>query len=493
MASELTDTNELAEAINADAEWLIIRENGESFAAAAAEIASTRKSGCARLALMSDFGFKVFGLRSWSRDGRELLLNVSTRFGGCVETIRLVPRLPAAELRLQVEFARIGQAAEIARITNSQFPHLKLKRVALRSDNGRIAEARFEDKDGRRISVIADVTEKLSAENLLSTALLLLEGRSQSRKPVAGVWIAGPKKQARPLQKMCSLLRPAVRDDIRVIMLQPEKNPACRLLRNLPPADLWREKPKRLSLPKTISLSAAAKNIVAMSPEQIDVIHSRQGETLRFFGLPFARVRTVLGREKVWFGLEGRRSPLTEDARSDLSTLVKTLGIYRCDGSENRRHRCYRLAPEAWLESILLRNVKLLDSNLILSPIYNQFRASNDKIDLLALRRDGRLVVIEIKVSPDREMVLQAADYWRKIELQRRGGQLARARAFGDLTILDKPALVYAVAPALGFHREFEFFARKLAPEIELWRFELHENWRKEIKVIGRKNYNERG
>jgi hypothetical protein len=186
------------------------------------------------------------------------------------------------------------------------------------------------------------------------------------------------------------------------------------------------------------------------------------------------------------------RSPLTEDTQSDLVALVQKLRNYRRHDSDNRRHRCYQLSPESWLESILLRNIKLLDSNLILSPIYNQFRASNDKIDLLALRRDGRLVIIELKTSPDREMVFQAADYWRKIELQRRRGQLAKAKVFGDLEILDKPALVYAVAPALSFHRDFEFYARKLSPEIELWRFELHENWRKEIKVIGRNIYNDR-
>ena len=39
-------------------------------------------------------------------------------------------------------------------------------------------------------------------------------------------------------------------------------------------------------------------------------------------------------------------------------------------------------------------------------------------MDLLALRQDGRLVVIELKVSEDREHVLQGADYWRRVELQ---------------------------------------------------------------------------
>jgi hypothetical protein len=105
------------------------------------------------------------------------------------------------------------------------------------------------------------------------------------------------------------------------------------------------------------------------------------------------------------------------------------------------------------------------------------------------LRRDGRLVVIELKTQPDREMVLQAADYWRKIELQRRRGILQEADLFDGRKILDKPVLVYLVAPALSFHRDYEMFARSLAPEIELWRFELHEGWRARIKVIARREF----
>jgi len=59
--------------------------------------------------------------------------------------------------------------------------------------------------------------------------------------------------------------------------------------------------------------------------------------------------------------------------------------------------------------------------------------------------------------------------------------------------ITDKPAIIYLAAPAWSFHRDFEFYARMLSKEIELWRFELHENWRHEVKVIARVNYSESG
>jgi hypothetical protein len=106
---------------------------------------------------------------------------------------------------------------------------------------------------------------------------------------------------------------------------------------------------------------------------------------------------------------------------------------------------------------------------------------------LLALRKDGRLIVIELKVAPDREMIFQAADYWRKIERQRRAGNLQKARVFGDLEIADRPTIVYLVAPTLSYHRDFEFFSSTIAPEIEIHRFNLAENWREDFKVLERR------
>jgi hypothetical protein len=198
--------------------------------------------------------------------------------------------------------------------------------------------------------------------------------------------------------------------------------------------------------------------------------------------MPFARVRNIMGREKAWFGVGKVRRPINESAKRAFRELREALQRHRQHDPPSKRHDWFRLASEAWLESILRRNIKLLDPNLILSPIYNQFRSSSDKIDLLAIRKDGRLVIIEIKTSPDRDTIFQAADYWQKIELQRRRGVLDEARLFGSIEIADKPALIYIVAPALSFHFDFEYFARMLHPEVELWRWELHENWREQSK-----------
>ncbi len=121
-----------------------------------------------------------------------------------------------------------------------------------------------------------------------------------------------------------------------------------------------------------------------------------------------------------------------------------------------------------------------------MSPLYNQFRTARDKIDLLALRNDGRLIIIELKAAPDREMPFQAIDYWRKIELQRRKGILNKARVFGEKQISDAPALIYLVAPALCFHRDFSYLANTISEEIGIYKFELNHDWRENLNVISR-------
>ncbi len=59
--------------------------------------------------------------------------------------------------------------------------------------------------------------------------------------------------------------------------------------------------------------SELTKRLVAIAPEAIDVVSARHGETLRYFGLPFARVRRVMGDERLWFGTEGTRRRLLEE------------------------------------------------------------------------------------------------------------------------------------------------------------------------------------
>jgi len=472
--------------IDAHREWLLIYSNGRSFSLLSTEIDIETKPDRVIFGCPDENGFRYWRIVEFSPEEDGIHIEVIADFGKTREKLRLVSRAAARELGEAVELARLEKANQLARLIAENHPGTKIGRVSLNKENGRTAHIIATIPVEGRKAFIADVSGKMTPETMLALAMIWL-GKLERRKkePIDEVRIVGEKKPARALQRLHALLKAPWRHQIRIIEISRKKDtPSLQTLAPLGISQLWREKGKKLVLPDALRASRTERRIIDLDPEKIDVIFSRQGETLRFLGLPFARVRTLAGREKGWFGTGRDKQLLTEESWPQLLDLVNELDTYRRHDTPSKRHELYNMAPEAWLESLLRRNIAQLDANLVLSPIYNQFRTSADKIDLLALRKDGRLVIIELKTSIDREMIFQAADYWRKIELQRRAGHLQEARLFGEREILDKPALVYLAAPALSFHREFAFFASTLADEIEMYRFALHEDWRKKVKVL---------
>lgn len=483
--------DDLREAIAGHYEWLLVRETGPAFPLESHLIEITSKENKTHFGFLDDSGYHTWRLNSFELDGKEIAIDVSGAFGEKRETMRLVPRAPAAELSAEVELARLQKANEIASLVAAHFEGCKIERVALNVESGRLAQITFSTADKLPMAAIADVTGKLTVEGMFTATILWLDKLGlRKKKPISDIVIVCEKRAAKNAQKLHALLTDRWKAKISIAEINRKTDPPT--LVDLPKRnvrDLWRQRPRRFRLPDVPFVSGIAAKIIDLAPNEIDLVYSRQGETLRFMGLPFARVRVMMGKETGWFGVGRERKMLGEENFDDLIELVELLKTNRSSGARNRRHHLYRAAPEAWLESILRRNIRLLDGNLILSPIYNQFRSSNDKIDLLALRKDGRLVIVELKTNPDREMIFQAADYWRKIEFQRRRGDLEAANLFEGREILDKPTLIYLAAPAWSFHRDFEYFARCVTPDIEFWRFELHEDWRREVKVIARERY----
>lgn len=480
---------EIADILDSNNEWLIIHASGKSFALQNREIEITLERGKIILGLMDEKGFQLWRIAGYKIEKELLTLDVTRNFQRETDKIKFVPRISSAELSAIVELARLEKANQIGRLIIAENPKSKLVRVALNKENGRFAEIIFEFSNKQQAAVLADVSDSATPENLLTTAILwLTKLRHRQKNPIATIWILAENKLYKNLRKMHALLKDNWKSKISIKEISRENskshNNQITEKRTLEIADLWREKSPKISLPETTELSKTATEITKLAPDKIDVILNKHGETVRFHGLPFVRIRKIGDAEKCWFGIERDKRILNEQTRQEFFDTLENLENYRHFGSPNKRHEFYRLAPEAWLEAILRRNIKLLDNNLILSPVHHQFRADGDKIDLLALRKDGRLIVIELKTTVDREMIFQAADYWRKIELQRRSGNLQKAKIFGDLEIADKPTLVFLVAPTLSFHYNFDFLANTITPEIEIYRFDLNENWRENLKVM---------
>jgi hypothetical protein len=478
---------ELQNIINSHHEWLLIYVSGKSFSLKNTEIELEFTNHKTLFSFPADQGFQTWRVTDFKTKNTETILDLSRNFDKEHAKIRLVPRIPAHELTENLELARLEKANKIAQIVKENSLNSKLIRVELNKENGRFAQIIFKNSRGKQTAVLADVTDKLTPEILLSTAILWLAKLSARHKnPIEQIWICAEKKQAKNLQNLHALLKENWKNSVLIKGFSRADNQTLDDLPSLKISELWRGKTKEIKSAENFQTSATVQKITKFAPEEIDAIFARNGETLRFSGLPFARIRKISDTEKVWLGVEKSMQLLSENNFDEFAELLENLREFRAHNSPNKRHVFYQSAPEAWLESILRRNIKLLDANLILSPVYHQFRAERDKIDLLALRKDGRLVIIELKVEPDREMIFQAADYWRKIERARRSGNLQKAQIFGDLEIADAPAICYLVAPTLCFHRDFGYLKNTVSDEIEIHRFNLAENWRESLKVLER-------
>jgi hypothetical protein len=444
------------------------------------------------LSCWTEKGTRLWRVVAWDWNGQLLELELSDRM-----RIQLIPRTSAKAITATIRAARQIRCERLARLAAAEclggvVERLSLSRGAKPGQPGRYAQVLLKTRRAR-IAVVGPVVSSAPAavDAFLSSSLLWFR-----RTSVEQLWLIVSPELLKPLLYRIALLRPGLKEIIKVFTVDDE----LTSLTDTPSPDkddLWRKKLARFPPVAVSTASELSLAIVAEAPEAIDIVHSRHGETLRYFGLPFARVRSLLGREKVWFGINrANRRLLDESNENDWRNLLDDLRQHRSASALDHRHAFYRAAPEAWLESLLRRDITKLDPGLIIAPLHAQFRTARGAklgirpIDLLALRQDGRLVVIELKVSEDREHVLQGADYWRRVEAHRRRGHIARAKLFGARTIRDEAPLVYLVAPTLRVHPAFNTLAQCISPDIEIYRFDINEDWRSGVRVMRRQRIN---
>ncbi|MCM3902112.1 MAG: hypothetical protein ND866_10430 [Pyrinomonadaceae bacterium] len=494
----------IAELFDAHAEWFYTLSDGNTQALRRSELDINIAQNRLVLSCWTDKGIRSWRIRGWNLTGEKLALQASRRMGAERPVIELIPRASASAIAATVRAARQFRCNQLAQLASDLQPGAKIERASLspgmrRGQPGRYARILLRLKH-HRIAVTGSVAASKPSEvdEFLSSALLWFGRTSErARSPyVQQLCLLVESDLVKPLTVRIAMLRASLRSAIAVYELDQgwtELSPVvCPALE-----ELWKKRLARFRPVTPPATTESAQAIIAEAPDAIDVVQARHGETLRYFGLPFARVRRLIDSELVWFGIEGsRRRLLDEKSEHDWAVLLGDLHRHRSALASDHRHALYRTAGEAWLESLLRRDISKLDPGLIIAPLHAQFRTARGgrlgvrPIDLLALRRDGRLVVIELKVSEDREHVLQGADYWQRVEAHRRRGHIWRARLFGERRISGESPLVYLVAPTLRVHPSFQTLARMIAPNLEMYRFDINEDWRSGVRVMRRMRVN---
>lgn len=486
-------------------EWFLAQNAGAPIALVTGEFEFTGARGERLIfSCWTEKGARSWRVRSWTWTGDKLVLEAARRLGAEQARLELIPRVSAKAVTASVAAARQARCERLAAVACEALPASRVEKVSLspgmrRDQPGRYARIILRLPLERiAVTAIVAASDPRNVDSLFSSALLwFARVRDRSRRPyVEKLWLVVERNILTGTKQRHVLLNDDLRQRIELFVID-EAWENLTGKRPIERRELWRRRlvnlPNRPSAPET----RRAREICMQSPNAIDVIRARQGETLRYHGLPVARVRCVMGSERVWFGIDGAQRILLGDrSREDWLKLWQDLETYRAAKVSDPRHWLYRAAGEAWLESILRRDISKLDPGLIIAPLHAQFRTARGTgiaarpIDLLALRHDGRLAVIELKVTEAREHVFQGVDYWRRVEAHRRRGHIAAARLFDDRPIADESPLVYLVAPMLRFHPSFATLARTIAPDIEIYRFDINEDWRTGVRVMRRTRVN---
>lgn len=486
------------------AEWFCSQTEGNTYALLRNEIEVTVSHGRLILSCWTEKGSKSWRILGWFWNGQTLTLEASQRMGAETPLIELVPRASAKSIAATIKAARQVRCYKLAELASGFQPDTRIERCALspgirQGQPGRYARILLRRKQ-QRIAVTGSVVPlyPASVDAFLCSALLWFQRTANRIKPpyIEQLWLIVSAESLKSTTDRLALLRKSLREITKVFIVDDNLS---ELVQKTSPErrELWKRKLARFPPVPAANSTPMISQVVSVAPDAIDVVHARHGETLRYFGLPFARVRSLLSAERLWFGIDGAHRRMLDDSTLVAwQNLLTDLQQYRAATATDHRHALYRSASEAWLESLLRKDITRLDPGLIIAPLHAQFRTARGgklgvrPIDMLALRQDGRLVVIELKVAEDREHVFQGADYWRRVEAHRRRGHIAKAQLFGERQIRDESPLVYLVAPMLRVHPSFPLLARCISSDIEIYRFDINEDWRSGVRVTRRSRVN---
>ena len=239
---------------------------------------------------------------------------------------------------------------------------------------------------------------------------------------------------------------------------------------------------------KRMTSAATDVEVVVLGPGEL---------AFRWRGLEFARVRSALSSgsfqqaHQITFGAGAYETALTGETEPFLGDLVTRMMQARRPGAE-RSDPLWRMHPERWLESLIMRDIQAIDARLDPAMVYRQvpaFAASDRAmIDLLTCTHEGRLAVIEVKASEDLHLPLQGLDYWARVNWHHQRGEFQKFGYFPGRQLSAEPPLLFLVAPALQVHPATDAQLKFLSSKVEWTLVGVNEDWREGVRVIFRKS-----
>ncbi|HZQ21756.1 MAG TPA: hypothetical protein VFA89_03065 [Terriglobales bacterium] len=227
--------------------------------------------------------------------------------------------------------------------------------------------------------------------------------------------------------------------------------------------------------------------VAVLSPAEI---------AFRLHGLEFARARVAhdptsfRSGQEIVFGVGAEERVLCEANHERFADLLRRAAAIRHTAGP-KHHPVWRMHPERWLESLVLKNVEALDERLDGSCLYSQVpafsAADRAMIDVLTTTRQGRLAVLELKADEDIHLPLQGLDYWSRVQWHHARGEFQTFGYFPGRELSPEPPVLLLVAPTLRVHPATDTLLRYLSPDVDWTLIGIGESWRDNLRVIFRK------
>jgi hypothetical protein len=377
------------------------------------------------------------------------------------------------------------------------FPACEIMWAGKRSDrarsiSGRFFRALFRSRGRHSLLIAIDPDAGPEAPMALSQALLWLACPSVGSRiqAPAAIHFLAPSGSSSILNHRCQYLN---RKRVEVKVWEYEEGKDFQIHRAALSSLDVEDKDFRWPVTGPFRWSAQLERVLKMAPDLIRRYpRFYDYDSLRLWGLEFAQA-TGSDRDRICFGVGMPRIELNENNCNNLQNLVNEILYFRRPDSPDTQHPYYRLQAERWLESLILENIPELFPEMAPESVYSQIPVyvGNDpgRVDILGADRRGTLTIMELKVSEDANMPVQALDYWGRVIRHNANGDFKRRGYFSEINLNRHRPKIYLVSPVFSYHSSTESLLRYLDPDLEVWKIAINEDWRCGIKILRRVRY----
>jgi hypothetical protein len=412
-----------------------------------------------------------------------------------LELRRSVQRQPQSSHAARSSFRR-----ELLASLKVQFPDWQFQRVGNRSDRGHSFSAWYtrgfatRGRAGWAFLGLSDSEPSAAADGALAYGLIWLDWLRETEKSfvISGVKLFLPPAAVALTAHRAAYLNPKAAQIEVCEWPSPPGAWSPVDLRDFGNVETWLA-PRRQSQMWLERHQDFLHRVFGAAFDRLELTPDSMGNALsvRALGLEIARLQGDAVPRLVW-GIEGDRCLYRQGEERQVQEFVMQVLDVRGPRSKYSGHPLYRLQPERWLESLVVRDLTRLDPALHRDCVYPQVPAfsGGDRgvVDVLSVLRDGRLAVIELKLQEEITLPIQGLDYWLRVKWLNDRNQFQEFGYFQGLDLASAPPVIYLVSPAFRFHSTTQRIVRYLSPSVEVIQVGINQKWRDGVKVLLRRH-----